>query len=396
MTTIDTSTISIDDAIAQSRRRAKQLWLLSIAWALVMLAVAVVFGLTISKFNTTESELAALRFKADKLISDVTETQKHLEEIQRGLQEQRLTATKLIQQLQDTQRTVGLQSDELKALSLQAKAPDQLTDQEKDFIEAQAQADAAATETPTTVTNRAAREFIRRDYKRSYAIYTRALTNDSKFTEAYLGRANVDDALEYYDRELEDLTHALELENIPSRRPSTLLRRAKVFDKLSRVQEAEQDLAEAIQLGNALTKSSALEARGFIRLRQKDWEGAENDFRAAASLNPGQQRGERENIGLVYLAQSNWNAAYDLSVELSHESGQSGGWFWMIKAIASDKLGNMAERDAAVREFIKRYRDPKGATTELDKLGSYLPDDLSTLAKRWISSLTEGTRAPDR
>jgi tetratricopeptide (TPR) repeat protein len=253
MTTIDTSTISIDDAIARSRRRATQLWLLSIAWALVMLTVAVAFGLTISKFNTTERELAQLKFKA----------------------------TQLIMQLQETQRTVGLQSDELKALSLQSKAPDQLTDLEKDFIEAQVQADAAANETPTTTTNRAAREFfIRRDYKRAYAIYTRALSIDPNFTDAYLGRANVDDALGNYEREVEDLTHALKLDNIFSRRPSTLVRRAKVLDKLSRVQEAKQDLAEAIQSGNTNTKRGALEARGLIRLRQKDWEGAKNDFRA--------------------------------------------------------------------------------------------------------------------
>ena len=256
-----------------------------------------------------------------------------------------------------------------------------LTSEQKEFVKRQAQEAAREQPTPNSLTVQAASELINGDYQRSFDTYTEALSLDPQFAEAYAGRASADIMLEDIEKEYNDLTQALTIDKDLSHRPILLSRRAGALLGLGRIEEAEHDAADANGSDDPTDRGYALNSRGFIKLVKKDWEGAEVDFRTAASLLPDQKRAFLENIGIVYLAQSNWTKAYNWSVEVSKMTDDTGGWMWLIEALAAERLGKDKERRAALQEFMAKVWAPEHNARELSR---YLSEDLAQLARDWV------------
>jgi tetratricopeptide (TPR) repeat protein len=179
----------------------------------------------------------------------------------------------------------------------------------------------------------------------------------------------------------EDISQALILTNEPGRRPSLLLRRADILVKLGRFDEAEQDLTEAAKSTNSDHRGGVFLERGLVKLRKNDWEGAEKDFLAAAALRSGRANAALENIGIIHLHKRQWKEAFDWCIKLRNAPDGSGGWMWMIEALAAERLGETAARKFAVGEFLTKGFDPK---TSLYRLSFYLPEDLAKLAVSWL------------
>ena len=96
---------------------------------------------------------------------------------------------------------------------------------------------------------------------------------------------------------------------------------------------------------------------------------------------PDLAQGRLENIGVIYLLEEKWTVTYEWAIKISKMSDKTGQWIWMIKGLALEKLGRTQERQAAVREFVEKNRDPKRS---LRDLSFYLPDDLAQLAQSWV------------
>src|SRR5262249_45355917 len=144
--------------------------------------------------------------------------------------------------------------------------------------------------------------------------------------------------------------------------------------------EAIADYSEVINssVETVLHKSTA---NGFSSLLKKEYENAERNFRAAADASPSSDKaGMLENIGLIYLAQSDWDRAYKWSVEVAKTS-VGPAWNPMIQALAAEKLGMTQQREDAVKNFIQRNSDPKETLADLE---SYLPEDLAQLAAQLL------------
>lgn len=352
--------ISIDEAISVSQRRAKRLWLLSVVWASVMVVLGVIFGTAIYQFNQTRKELNELKQTAAKLIADLQKTKDELSVLK---------------------KTGSVQSRHLYALSLQMLPPEKLTAEQKEFIRRQADENSSEGLTPDSLTVQAYSALIDRKFQDAYDNYTLALSLKADFGPAYAGRSLVDMALEDFAKANSDLTQALALDKDPTDRPILLAWRANALTRLGKIDDAKRDVDEANSATDPEVRAMALNDRGFIELKKKDWQGAEADFRAAAKLQPEQARSRLENIGIIYLFQSNWNKAYDWSVEVSKMPDKSGGWMWLIEALAAEKLGKSAERKIAFEQYLAKVDDPKTIT---DSLEPFLPDDLAQLAHNWV------------
>jgi tetratricopeptide (TPR) repeat protein len=255
-----------------------------------------------------------------------------------------------------------------------------LTPEQKELIKRQADDASSQLPTPASLTVQAFSEFIRGQYQGSYDTYTEALSLQSDFNQAYEGRATVDWYLENFPKAYDDFSQALKFDSGAGDRPALLARRAEVLLKLGKLEEAEQDLEEANHSNEPSNKAIVLNAQGLIKIKKQDWQGAEMDFRTAADLEPNQAQARLENIGIVYLLEANWTAAYEWSMKTS-KMPRSGEWFWMIEALAAEKLGKSQERRAAVQEFIENNRDPKQSVRALS---FYLSDDLAQLGESWV------------
>jgi tetratricopeptide (TPR) repeat protein len=351
--------ISIDEAISASQRRAKRLWLISILWILVMLVIAIIFGASIYQFNETRSELEKLKSTADGLIADLEKTK---------------------QELSVLENKYRAQSRINYAFSLMMRGPSNLTAEQQKFIKRQADEASSEQPSPETLYLQAAAESIDGKYQQSYDTYTEALSLAPELGEAYSGRGYVGLALGEYAKAYDDFTQALKLDKDVTHRPILLARRAGALVGLGRVEEAEQEVAEASRSDDPTDRGAALFYHGMIKLKRRDWEVAETDFRAAAALSLPNRGLRLENIGLIYLAQSDWARAYNWSVAISKMS-DTFEWMWMIEALAAEKLGKTEERRAAVQRFIKSNHDP---TLSLKTLSFYLTDDLALLARSWV------------
>lgn len=352
--------ISIDEAISVSQRRAKRLWVVSIIWVAVMAGIAFVFGVSIYQFNETRSQIDELKATATKLIADLQQTKNELSLLK---------------------RTGSVQSRHLYALSLQMRPPDKLTSEQKEFIKRQVEETSKEGSAPEALTVQAYSELIDKKLQDAYDDYSYAMTLQVDFAPAYAGRSLVDSALGDFTKASADLTQALALDKDPTHRPILLAWRAEALAKLGKIADAEQDLAEADKSSDPEIRSMVLNDRGFVQLKKKNWDEAEAAFREAAKLQPEQARGRLENIGLVYLWQSEWTKAYDWSVKISELPDKSGGWVWMIEALAAEKLGKSAERKAALRQYITNIN---GANSEAASLNAFLPDELARLAQNWV------------
>jgi tetratricopeptide (TPR) repeat protein len=352
--------ITIDDAISYSERRAKRLSLIGLVWIVMMLAVASIFGVSVYQFNDTRRELDHLKSTADQLIADLEKTKDELSILK---------------------NKGSSQSKQIYALSLQILGSNTLTSEQKEFVKRQAQEAAREQPTPNSLTVQAASELIKGDFQQAFDTYTEAVSLDPQFAEAYAGRANVDLMLNDVGKGYDDLTQALTVDKDLSHRPFLLARRSSALLTLGRIEEAERDAAEASGSDDPTGRGYALNSRGFIKLVKKDWEGAQADFRAAAALLPDQKRFALENIGIIYLVQSKWTEAYDWSLELSKMNDATGGWVWLIEALAAERLGKDQERQAAVQEFMNNVWAPESNVRELSR---YLPGDLAQLARSWV------------
>ncbi len=353
--------ISIDEAILSSERRAKRVWLISILWIIIMLATASIIGVSLYQFSKTQREINTLKDTANRLVTELEKTKEELTQLR---------------------KTGSAQSRQIYALSLLTLGTDKLTPEQKEFIKHQADEASSQQPTPASLTVEAYSDFIDKKYQASYDTYTEALILEGDLSQAFAGRGLVDLALENFAKANDDLTHALKLDKDVTHRPFLLLKRSHALTRLGKIEEAGQDATEASQGGDPGIRSDALNSRGLVKLKERDWKGAEADFRASADLMPDWARGRLENIGVIYLFEKNWTAAYEWSMKTSKMTGKTGGWMWIIEALAAEKLGKPQERQAAVGAYISKVPEPK---QDLDELSFYLPDDLAQLAKSWVS-----------
>jgi tetratricopeptide (TPR) repeat protein len=353
--------ISIDQAISVSERRAKKLWLVSVIWALIMMIIAIIFGISIYQFNETKSRLNQLQQTAGKLITDLQKTQEELSLLK---------------------KTGSVQSRQLFALSLQMRGPDKLTPEQKEFVKRAAEEGSRETPTPDGLAIQAYSALIDGDYQTSYDIYGEALSLKEDYEPAYAGRSEVDLVLEDFQKAYDDATRALALNKDAADRPALLVLRARALMNLNRTVEAEGDVAEAVHSNDPLTKANAINTRGLIDIKKQAWTQAESDFRAAAQLVPPDSATlSLDNIGIIYLAQSNWAKAYDWGVQISNRPDNLSWWIFMIKALAAEKMGKREESKAALQSYMTRARDPR---RDIDDLCLLLPQDLAQLAKKWV------------
>ncbi|HEY1260985.1 MAG TPA: hypothetical protein VGF34_17180 [Stellaceae bacterium] len=354
--------ISIDQAIAASQRRSRKLWLVSIVWTGVMITVALAFGISIYQFNETRSQVNELKKTAYGLIADLRATRDELSLLQ---------------------RTGSAQGRQLYALRLQQLGSDKLTPAQKEFIKREAAIESRETPSPESLTVQAYSERIEGKYQNSYDIYTEALTLNSDYSPAYAGRSGADTDLGDFAAAISDLTHALTLEKDVAHRPDLLILRAQALIRMSRFAEAEQDLSAASNSANLMTKSSRLNISGLMRLKQKNWQEAERNFRDAANVNPEMSSMYMDNIGLIYLATSDWTKAYQWSSHISEDPMNLSWWIWMIRSISAEKLGKPTEQKKSLEMYLARAPDPK---RDIDDLSFFLPGDLAQLARSWVLS----------
>ncbi len=374
---------TIDEALLHSEQRAKQFWLVSILWVVIMVAVAGAFAMAILRFNQTEAKL-------DDTRKEVKEVLERIAGIESNINRQQQRAEQLIADLERTKAGMSTlekttldklseQDKLIHALNLQKIEPEKLSPRQQDFIKEQAKETPNTPPTASKLVVQAFSQYVDGNYDRAIEIYTQALALDPQFSDAYVGRAKVNFKLKKYEQAYVDQTRALEL----SKGGSTFdLRymRAKILMKLRRPDEA---IGDYIEISNSAEESqlNKLSTNGFVALWKKEYENAERNFRAAAdAAPPWNKTGMLENIGLIYLAQSDWDRAYKWSVEISKTS-EGSTWNPMIQALAAEKLGMTQQRQEAVKNFIQRNSDPKETFSDLEP---YLPDDLSQLAAQWV------------
>ncbi len=376
---------TIDEALLHSERRAKQFWLVSILWVVIMVAVAGAFAMAILRFNQTEAHIKETEEHLNKtrqavmeriisIESNIKQQQERVDNLIADLDRKSAAFSRLEKTLTDTIQ----EQDKLShALNLQTVDPKNLTSQQQNFIKQQAK------ETPNEPPNagklavQAFSQYVDGSYDRAIDLYTEALKVDPELGGAYVGRAQVNFKLKRYEQALADQTRAIELKAGPTH--ELYYMRAKILMKLDRRNEAISDYVEVSK--SAITAKDKLSAEGFIALWRKEYENAAQDFRLAADASPPSDKaGMLENIGLIYLGQSDWDRAYKWSVEISKTSvGPS--WNPMIQALAAEKLGMTQQRQEAVKNFIQRNSDPKETLSDLEM---YLPEDLAQLAAQWV------------
>jgi len=374
---------SIDEALLHSEQRAKQFWLVSVLWVVIMVAVAGAFAMAILRFNQTEAKLDDTR----KEVKDVLE---RIAGIESNINRQQQRAEQLIADLERTKAGMSTlekttldklseQDKLIHALNLQKIEPEKLSPRQQDFIKEQAKETPNTPPTASKLAVQAFSQYVDGNYDRAIEIYTQALALDPQFSDAYVGRAKVNFKLKKYEQAYVDQTRALEL----SKGGSTFdLRymRAKILMKLRRPDEA---IGDYIEISNSAEESqlNKLSTNGFVALWKKEYENAERNFRAAADAAPlWNKTGMLENIGLIYLAQSDWDRAYKWSVEISKTS-EGSTWNPMIQALAAERLGMTQQRQDAVKNFIQRNSDPKETLSDLEP---YLPEDLAQFAAQWV------------
>jgi tetratricopeptide (TPR) repeat protein len=363
---------SFEEAITISERRAKRFWLVSVAWVLVMSAVAVIFGVSIARFERANDELTnKIESMQSRLITQQDRAEALIIELERTKAALSALERTTFDKLTDHEK-------QLHVLNLQLKA-DKLTPEQKEIIKEQAKQPANEKPTTNSLIVQAFSQYLDGDYQRSYDTYTVAIGQDPKLADAYIGRALPAVKLKKYQEAYGDLTKALNLSIVDFQRSQVLLNRADVLARLGKPSEAEKDLTEAEKL--TTDRAQVLNRRGFVALLAKDWQAAEENFRRAAELARGSTKLTYvENIGLIYLYQSKWTEAYKWTTELSKTSG-GGEWTPMIQALAAEKLGNTRVRDESVKIFIQRSYRPKEQLADLE---SYLPDELAQLARSWV------------
>jgi tetratricopeptide (TPR) repeat protein len=363
---------SLEEAIALSQRRAKHFWLVSVAWVLIMSAVAVIFGISIVRFERTSVDLT-----------------NKIESMQQRLRNQQERAESLIFDLERIKDNLSflkiaafykLSEGERQSYVLNLQIKDDFLDpEEKEIVRGQANRLAKEEPTANSLTIQAFSQYLDGDYGHSFDTYATAIDREPKLVYAYMGRALPAVRLKKLQEAYDDLTKAHELSSNDFQREKVLLRRAEVLARLGKSNEAEKDLAEADRL--TINHAGVLNKRGLVALLSKDWQGAENNFRQASELATGTLKAAYlENIGLIYLHQSKWTEAYSWTIELT-KSSSGAEWTPMIQALAAEKLGNRQVRDESVKIFIQRNYEPR---EDLADLASYLPDDLAQLAGSWI------------
>lgn len=178
------------------------------------------------------------------------------------------------------------------------------------------------------------------DYTAAIERFTRVLSLEPSHEKALLARATAEVFLDKSFSALEDLNAAIK---INSRNPESWLRKADINSSLGLDQEAMDDYSRVIELdpGNF----DALRKRAILRNIYEDFYGAQDDFRACATLKP--------DAGIFYLCGL---AAYKL--DLNEEALE-----WFNKTLKKEKdnsryvlaRGNVFARMGDYKAALKDY-----------------------------------------
>jgi tetratricopeptide (TPR) repeat protein len=371
---------SLDEAMARSERRARRLWLISLVWVFIMVAVAAMFARSIYKFDETSvdilkirEEITAQQRQAQQLISDLEKTKQTMSALERSMLEK-----------------LSVHDAELHVLHLQIFSIKDLTPAQKDFVKElarkqsgnQSMDERPSTDRVITLIVQAYSELLDGNYTRSYDTYTKALAADPQSATAYAGRATAAAESGEFLKAYMDYTEAIQLQKDESIRSMILPLRGDALISLGKIDEAQSDFVEAGRSQEPVVRGQALNGLGRVGVLRKDWQGAEKNFRDSAEIDPGRKAGVLENIGLIYLAQSDWGRAYSWNIEMSKMVDSSQIlWGWVIQALAAEKLGKTQESTDLVKRFLQSSKNPK---RNLSALEIYLGDDLGQLARKLI------------
>ena len=95
----------------------------------------------------------------------------------------------------------------------------------------------------------------------------KALSLQSNFYRAYEGRATADWSLANFTKAYEDFSQALKFDSDGGDRTALLANRAEVLLRLGKVEEAEEDLAEARHSDEPSDKAKVFNIRGLVKIK---------------------------------------------------------------------------------------------------------------------------------
>jgi tetratricopeptide (TPR) repeat protein len=185
----------------------------------------------------------------------------------------------------------------------------------------------------------------------------KAMAMDPECARAYYNRAATYHAQQQWDRALDDLDRAIEIEPLAG----FYFGRADIHSNLGNNEQADEDYSKAIELSrDAMTQARSLYNRALIRYNHLgEHEKALADFDQAIKLDPGFAMAYRAR-GAVYWEQERWEeAARDYSKAIELEPSNAGAYWG--RGDVYTQLGKLEEALQDYNKAIELKPDDFGA-----------------------------------
>jgi tetratricopeptide (TPR) repeat protein len=112
-------------------------------------------------------------------------------------------------------------------------------------------------------------------------------------------------------------------------------------------------------------------SNGFNAYRLEKYDEAEREWRRAAELRP-TPAGSLENLGLIYVRQSQWQKAFD-NAQMVKLIDPESSWNWLFLWISADRLGRK-DQSTRAREAWKKFM----TSDDVETLKPLLPAELQS------------------
>ena len=362
---------SITASIRAAKRRERWFWVLGATW-LGALFVAAILNVYVIRYINERYDANTEAIQTN--LSALSGVRADLENLRASMHTQRDSLTRLENSLIEL---LSLEDEDSYLLSVAdaVVARNPLTNQELALLDQRA--DSNADTSAENLYLRGVAQLEQGQYGDAYLSFVASINSEPSNPDAYTALGRLYSISEQYEQAVEQFTYAL---NIVEDEATDVILAARCFAlvQVGRLEEAFTDCNEAIRQNP--TYYLAYHYRGFANYVNNDFNMAMNDWTIAGDLRS-VSRHSLENIGLVYLRQSEWQAAVQLAnnVNLIDENGE---WNWLFLWIALDKLG---ETDAAERartrlvgmqpnlESVKKYLDDELVSGYIDRIGSDFP-----------------------
>ncbi|MBN2774225.1 MAG: tetratricopeptide repeat protein [Prolixibacteraceae bacterium] len=357
---------SLEAVQRASKMRQSRFWALSIIWVVVVVVAILFFINLLNKFEQNRISILQNSERLENVTMRLEIMTKENKELFRRLID---LEEYYYSQLGETEKKDKVQDIARRELSRQYITPGQ-----KQFLES---------ETKTFVDSNRFEywylEALSKDAPTAVEYLNNAIRLNPGMEAAYCARGRAYKTLKDYKKAIDDYSRALELN---SNSVSSLAERSFAYFKysydknLSAVQEKDA-LENALKDAENAVKMSPdywvpHHYLGFIYLKMKEFNKAEEEWGKAADLNIGLEStaGSLENLGLVYLWQQNWQKAKENCLNVSSVY-EDLAWNWCFLFISADKLN-----DKKLAIEAKGRWDKIKTEDDIEVLKLYLPVEL--------------------